>query len=123
MMLCRGTRWRARADRLRHHRLTLPCDREVMAPGSGAATGVGVAVRPSSASDSYAAAGGARDAAGHEESSMTIPPDLEAKILRYYHVEKWRVGTIARQLRVHSGTVRRVLAQAGLPRSGAPARR
>jgi transposase len=54
---------------------------------------------------------------------MTIPPDLEAKILRYYHVEKWRVGTIARQLRVHSGTVRRVLAQAGLPRSGAPARR
>jgi len=25
---------------------------------------------------------------------MTIPPDLEAQILRYYHVEKWRVGTI-----------------------------
>ena len=36
---------------------------------------------------------------------MTIPPDLEAQILRYYHVEKWRVGTIARQLRVHHGTV------------------
>ena len=32
---------------------------------------------------------------------MTIPPDLEAQILRYYHVEKWRVGTIARQLHVH----------------------
>ena len=31
---------------------------------------------------------------------MTIPPDLEAQILRYYHVEKWRVGTIARQLHV-----------------------
>ena len=30
---------------------------------------------------------------------MTIPPDLEAQILRYYHVEKWRIGTIARQLR------------------------
>jgi transposase len=54
---------------------------------------------------------------------MTIPPDLEAQILRYHHVEKWRVGTIARQLRVHYSTVTRVLAQAGLPRSGAPARR
>jgi len=31
---------------------------------------------------------------------MTIPPELEAKILRYYHAEKWRVGTIAAQLGV-----------------------
>src|SRR5947209_20430409 len=54
---------------------------------------------------------------------MTIPPDLEARILRYYHVEKWRVGTIARQLHVHHGTVARVLAQVGLPRIGPPARR
>jgi hypothetical protein len=54
---------------------------------------------------------------------MTIPPDLEAQILRYYHVEKWRVGTIARQLHVHHGTVARVLGQAGLPRIGPPARR
>jgi hypothetical protein len=54
---------------------------------------------------------------------MTIPPDLEAQILRYYHVEKWRVGTIARQLHVHHGTVARVLSQAGLPRIGSPARR
>jgi len=54
---------------------------------------------------------------------MTIPPDLEAQILRYYHVEKWRVGTIARQLHVHHGTVARVLAQAGLPRIGPPPRR
>jgi transposase len=53
---------------------------------------------------------------------MTIPPDLEAQILRYYHVEKWRIGTIARQLRVHSETVARVLAQAGLPRIGPPQR-
>jgi transposase len=53
---------------------------------------------------------------------MTIRPDLEAQILRYYHVERWRIGTIARQLQVHHGTVRRVLAQAGLPRIGAPAR-
>jgi transposase len=53
---------------------------------------------------------------------MTIPPELEAQILRYYHVEKWRIGTIARQLRVHSETVARVLAQAGLPRIGPPQR-
>src|SRR6202795_4879805 len=53
-----------------------------------------------------------------EENTMTIPPDLEAQILRYYHVEKWRVGTIARQLHVHHGTVGRVLHQAGLPRIG-----
>src|SRR6202040_1062459 len=58
-----------------------------------------------------------------EENTMTIPPDLEAQILRYYHVEKWRVGTIARQLHMHHGTVARVLAQAGLPRIGPPARR
>ena len=53
---------------------------------------------------------------------MTIPADLEAQILRYYHVEKWRIGTIARQLHVHAETVARVLAQAGLPRIGAPQR-
>ena len=49
---------------------------------------------------------------------MTIGVELEAQILRYYHVEKWRCGTIARQLRVNRGTVQRVLAQAGLPRMG-----
>jgi len=53
---------------------------------------------------------------------VTIPPDLEAQILRYYYVEKWHNGTIARQLRVHTDTVARVLAQAGLPRIGAPQR-
>jgi transposase len=53
---------------------------------------------------------------------VTISPELEAQILRYYHVEKWRPGTIARQLGVHHGTVARVLAQAGLPRLGRPAR-
>jgi transposase len=49
---------------------------------------------------------------------VTIPPELEAQILRYYHVEKWLTGTIARQLRLHPETVARVLAQAGLPRIG-----
>jgi hypothetical protein len=57
-----------------------------------------------------------------EDPIMTIPPELEARILRYYHVEKWRIGTIARQLRIHPETVARVLAQAGLPRIGAPRR-
>src|SRR5258708_32594387 len=53
---------------------------------------------------------------------MSIGVELEAQILRYYHVEKWRCGTIARQLHVHRGTVQRVLAQAGLPRIGAELR-
>ena len=47
---------------------------------------------------------------------MTLPSDIEAQILRYYHVEKWRNGTIARQLGIHHGSVERVLRQAGLPR-------
>lgn len=49
---------------------------------------------------------------------MTISPELEAQILRFYHAEKWRIGTIATQLHVHHGTVARVLAQAGLPSIG-----
>jgi len=40
---------------------------------------------------------------------------LEAEILRLHHAEGWPVGTIATQLRLHHGTVRRVLAQAGVP--------
>jgi transposase len=38
----------------------------------------------------------------------------EAEILRLYHAEKWRVGTIARQLGLHHTTVQRVLAKSGL---------
>jgi transposase len=49
---------------------------------------------------------------------MTLPPEIEAQILRYYHVEKWRTGTIARQLHIHHSSVARVLRQAGLPRIG-----
>ena len=41
---------------------------------------------------------------------MTIAPDLVAQILRLHAVEKWRVGTIARQLHVHRDVVHRVLA-------------
>lgn len=46
---------------------------------------------------------------------MAIPPETKAQILRLYHAEKWRCGTIARQVAVHHSTVRRVLAQADLP--------
>src|SRR6202142_2397547 len=53
---------------------------------------------------------------------MVTPPDLEAQILRFYHAEKWTIGTIARQLHIHHSVVRRVLAQAGLPRVGPPPR-
>ena len=49
---------------------------------------------------------------------MTIPPECEAQILRYFHVEKWPPTTIARQLNINRGTVKRVLAQAGLPPIG-----
>ena len=50
--------------------------------------------------------------------SMTVTPELIEQIQRYYHVERWRTGTIARQLKVHYGTVQRVLRQAGLPGIG-----
>jgi len=44
-----------------------------------------------------------------------IPPEMEGKIIRCHHVEKWPIGTIARQLGVHHETVERVLHQAGIP--------
>jgi len=40
---------------------------------------------------------------------------LEAEILRLHDSEHWLIGTIATQLRLHHSTVRRVLAQAGVP--------
>jgi len=49
---------------------------------------------------------------------MALTPEIEAQILRYYHAERWRVGTIAKQLHLHPDTVARVLTQAGLPRIG-----
>jgi transposase len=53
---------------------------------------------------------------------LAISQELEAKILRYFHVEKWKVGTIAKQLDVHHTTVDRVLSQAGLPKAERPHR-
>jgi len=46
-----------------------------------------------------------------------ISKEHEAEILRLHHVERWPVGTIARQLGVHHTTVQRVLLQAGVPRA------
>jgi transposase len=48
---------------------------------------------------------------------MAISETQEADILRYYYAEKWRIGTIAQQLRIHHSVVRRVLSQAGVPAS------
>ena len=53
---------------------------------------------------------------------MTIAPELVAQILRLHAAEKWRVGTIARQLHVHRDTVRRVLALNGAPVPSSPLR-
>src|SRR5689334_1884427 len=76
---------------------------------AGSAIGAAAVVRSLCAATSC-------DVGSEEDPSMTIPAELEAQILRYHHVEKWPVGTIAGQLRVHHTTVSRVLMQAGLPR-------
>lgn len=43
-----------------------------------------------------------------------IAPELKSEILRLYHAEKWKVGTIASQLGIHHSTVERALAEAGV---------
>jgi Homeodomain-like domain len=52
---------------------------------------------------------------------VALPPELEARILHNYHVEKWRNTTIARHLGIHRSTVQHFLEQAGLPRIGTAA--
>ncbi len=47
---------------------------------------------------------------------MTISAEMEATIVRYFYVERWRIGTIAAQLKIHHGIVRRVLAKQGIPK-------
>lgn len=44
-----------------------------------------------------------------------VAPDIEATILRHHLVDKWPVGTVATQLNLHHGVVRRVIDQHGLP--------
>jgi transposase len=48
---------------------------------------------------------------------MTISEELKAHILRYHHVEQWRVGTISSQLGVHHTTIKRVLSETGVSKS------
>ena len=47
---------------------------------------------------------------------MALSREQETDILRLYFAEKWRVGTIARQLNLHHSSVERVIAQAGIPK-------
>lgn len=42
-----------------------------------------------------------------------ISKETEAEVLRLFHAEKWRIGTIAAELGVHHTTVQRVLRQTG----------
>lgn len=53
---------------------------------------------------------------------MTISKDEEVEIRRLFIAEKWRVGTIARQLHHHPATVSRVLAQSGFAEAVQPQR-
>lgn len=46
---------------------------------------------------------------------MTISLEKHAQILRHYHVDKWRVGTIANQLHIHHSVVTRILKTTGAP--------
>ena len=45
---------------------------------------------------------------------MSIPIELRTHILRLHQVERWRVGTIARQLGLHRDTVKRALAASSM---------
>lgn len=49
-----------------------------------------------------------------------IDPEVETEVLRLFHIEKWPVGTIATQLRIHHSTVRRVVDQAKNPKRKKP---
>jgi transposase len=46
---------------------------------------------------------------------MTVSKETESEILRLFHAEKWKRGTIAQQLHIHHDTVDRVLTRNGIP--------
>ena len=46
---------------------------------------------------------------------MAIDKQTRAEILRLFFAEKWKIGTIARQLGVHHNTVDRIVGEAGVP--------
>lgn len=52
-----------------------------------------------------------------------IDPEVAARILRLHLVEKWKIGTIARELGVHHNTVSGVLQRNGLPPAPSTPRR
>src|SRR5260221_3127491 len=85
--------------------------------GHGTATGADAADRSLFVLGSCAPAGSLETSANLTEDDpiMTIPPECEAQLLRYFQVEKWPPTTIARKLNINRGTVKRVLARAGLP--------
>jgi len=43
-----------------------------------------------------------------------VSKETESEILRLFHAEKWKRGTIARQLQIHHGVVDRVLTRNGI---------
>lgn len=45
---------------------------------------------------------------------MALSKETEAEILRLHYAEKWKKGTIARQLQIHHSTVERILLQNGV---------
>ncbi len=49
-----------------------------------------------------------------EVLKVTVTNEIEAAILRFYYVEKWRKNTIANQLGIHHCVVERVLLQNGV---------
>ena len=46
-----------------------------------------------------------------------MSPECRSDILRYFHVEKWPIGTIARHFNLHASTVKRALHQEGVERT------
>ena len=44
-----------------------------------------------------------------------IDEELRAKVLRYYYVEHWKIGTIRRHLCVHPDTIKRILREEKVP--------
>ena len=122
----RARRYRARCKKVTHHGSPAPPPDDLLPPGSPAIasdaasrrTGPGDAAShchwcgrrcPASRPPGVPAppppsSRPACDTTGQDQTMVT-PPDIEAQILRYYHAEKWRVGTIARQLHVHHSVV------------------
>ena len=43
-----------------------------------------------------------------------ITKEQAAEVVRLFHAEKWKIGTIAAQLGIHHGTVRRTLLREGV---------